>query len=474
MESFSHILFANMFSFGSEIHLKHILKTGRLMDQSSSHNLIVPPDISIGYIFAQIIAERFNLSLITNGHSAALKLTNQKYSCGKLNVTRFPQFIYPVQTFGGLVPSLHLWNCFRNPPHELGKTKKLPVFVQKETPLFNSLTVPNPKKKYESNWNFKIFTDPFDLWTWLVLTVTLVLLSTVVSISTSHGFFITFLSSVAALLDNEIRQFTDSKLYVIWLFTTLLIVDFYSGEITSQVIAPPEESYLTRFSDLQKNNYSIIFPHKGTLNAFNTSVRIMSKLPETSETTKALRSLLLTSKVIRRTVGNSFSESLTGNGKIAAVAGSPYTVWYAMTGSKFILTGKSGKLGNKRCHVGKDLINIVGKRFLVFTPPGSIPMGRAFQKFFASGIIPRWDQEGIWLLSAKRVQDRTQVISTTSIATESTMVKSLSMQGKILTIFLLWALCLVMCCLSLTYEIAMIRWPICRKSKIHIINKINP
>lgn len=79
-------------------------------------------------------------------------------------------------------------------------------------------------------------------------------------------------------------------------------------------------------------------------------------------------------------------------------------------------------------------------------------MGKAFQRLIATGVIPRWDREGNWLTYADRVQDRVRIISDTKFAKKDATAKTLSMNGKIITIFLLWLFCLATCCASLAFE----------------------
>lgn len=81
-----------------------------------------------------------------------------------------------------------------------------------------------------------------------------------VSNSTRRGFSTTFISSLAALLDNHTRHLETSKVHLLWVFTTILIVDIYSGSITSEVIAPPDDIQFTKTGKLKAENYIIIFP----------------------------------------------------------------------------------------------------------------------------------------------------------------------------------------------------------------------
>lgn len=452
MGTFPPFLLANILAFGSEIYIKNVLESARLRDQSAKLYPVIPPDFAINYVFGQLIAERFNLTLITNDHPLFKATSKQGRTCGSLVMTPFPQLVFPVHVFGGIQNIENLQNCFKGPTENSHKVEGHPIFVRKENLLYNFAYCFEPKKQYESNWNFKIFTDPFDIRIWFSISTLLLLVSIVVSITTRQDFCTTFLCSLAALLDNEIRHLKNSKLYILWLFTTLLIVDLYSGAITSQVIAPPEYSRLTKFSQLEANNFSMILPHQSVHNSVSAAARVMRNFSGTTENVKILERLLPGSKVITRKDGDSFYKSLTGSKNVAALAGSNYAVWYATTGTRLVAQGGSANHRGKRCHVGEELVNVIGARFIVLIPPGSTLMAKVFQRLIAAGIIPRWDQEGNWLMYADRVQDRAKIISKIKFAKEVTTVKTLSMDGKIITVFLLWILCVTACCTTLAFE----------------------
>lgn len=454
MSQFPRFLFINLLGLGNQGDLEFFLRKGRLRDQSTEFHQTLPPDFTMNYIVGNLIAEIFNLTLITDTHPLVTNDSGRHWNCCQIVVTNFPQLISPVQTFGGLVESLKLWNCFYNSTVLATDTTEHPVFVKKESYLYNFVYCSVRRTKFESTWNFRIFMDPFDVWTWLALSMLLLWVSTVVSISTRYGLFLTFLSCLASLLDNEMRRFSGSKLYVLWLFATLLIVDFYSGAITSEVIAPPEEIRLTSLSDLEEQNFSLIFPHPNPADEVNISVSRNDEYLYEKENFKILKRLMKRSQVISG-LSDLFWETLTGDNPIAAVLGYCYALWFASLGNGFISNHISKKVQNKKCHVGLEMVDVVGERFLVFTPPRSVEMASMFSKLEASGIIPRWDQEAKLLMYAGRVQDRSKVISRTMMAKELETVHKLQLEGKMLTIFYLWALGIILSCNFASHEILM-------------------
>lgn len=371
-------------------------------------------------------------------------------------MTTFPQIISHVDTFGGLAEALEVWNCFYH-TNTHGITE-LPVFVKKESPLYNFAYCSIPIKQFGSEWNFRIFTDPFDTWAWVVLLGLLILVSFAISISTHHNFLTTLFSALGALLDNEIRHITKSRLYILWLFTTLLINDFYSGAITSRVIAPADEIRLRKLADLEKNNFSIIFPHQIPSNAINVSIRVPRKSAYARENFRILRKFMKSSTILSVRVDDSFWRTLADSENVATILGYCYALFNAGVANKLISESRSEETRNKRCHVGQEMVDIAGERYLVFIPPGSILMARAFQILIASGIIPRWDQEAIWLMYADRVQDRAKIISRTRMAEEKFTFRTLRVEGKIVTIFLLWIVCVIVCSVMLTCELLVDCW----------------
>lgn len=292
MDIFPSFLFVNLIGYGTEAFQKHLLEKGKLRDQSSTLYSAIPPDFSISYILGKIIAERFNLTLITNDHPIVKNITSQGHKCGNMVMTRFPQIIFPVHVFGGVETSEQILNCFQEPRANSPNVQEKPVFVRKQDILYNFAYCSVPKKEHESTWNFKIFTDLFDVGVLVSLSILLALVSLGVSISTRRSFSTTFLYAFVVLLDNEIRHLKNAKLYILWLFNTFLIVDFYSGAISSQVIAPPKDTQPTKFSQLQENNFSIIFPHKAIHNAFSSSARTMRNFSGTTKSIKILEGLL--------------------------------------------------------------------------------------------------------------------------------------------------------------------------------------
>lgn len=103
--------------------------------------------------------------------------------------------------------------------------------------------------------------------------------------------------------------------------------------------------------------------------------------------------------------------------------------------------------------MGDELVDS-GERYFVILPPRSGLLSRAFQKLLASGIMQRWEDEGNSIAVSERVQDRTRVKSKTRIINDDNVSPiALAMEGKMLTVFLVWAICILGCMACLLSEI---------------------
>lgn len=100
---------------------------------------------------------------------------------------------------------------------------------------------------------------------------------------------------------------------------------------------------------------------------------------------RILGKLMKTSAVLPTRVDDSFLKTLTEVKNTASVIG--------YCPNKFISTHTSGNNKNKRCYVGKEMINVV------FTPPGTVQLAKVYQKLLTSGLVKRWEQGAIWLMA---------------------------------------------------------------------------
>lgn len=407
------------------------------------YNFPVPHAFAMTYILGNILARYFNSTLIA---------TDNPNLAHEIN-SAFPRMMGIVHVFSAGFNPRKIWKqfyvnkAFKMQEHETTE------FVVRDSIELNFAYCSVPKDKWNSPWDFFIFTDPFDMPTWFVLSVLLVLVTLIVSYSTGHGILKTFMSTLAALLDNEVTHIVNSKLYVLWLFMTLLIFDFYSGEITSKVTAPPEPEDMTMLSELQDHNYSIIFPYSVAADEIQFTVEQRRRMDCVNRNFEIISKLLPRSRTQSMFVGDGLHKYIARNGQVAAFATWASAMWAATRGSDYIARNKSDKLvTGKTCKIGKHLIPN-GEKFVGFTPPGSTQLAKLFRRLQGSGITNRWYQESTEKLHSFRVQDRVKVKGRCSILKEPIPFKPLCMVGKAVSIFLLWVVCLTFCGLALTSEL---------------------
>lgn len=442
------IVYDDQYNMSSQADLENtLLNHGRLRDQHSYYSTAIMPDYPIFYIVGNILATYFNASLITVGHPL--------YSERKM---KYPQIAREVSVFSGFMQAGTVCNhlnssVIKDKSFGLSCTEP-PVFKNMEPKLYNFLYCATPKRRRGSPWDFSMFIVPFDKWTWVGLLLLLVLMSLVLSISNRRGYLATFLSALATLLDNEMTQIRNSKLYILWLFVSLLLFKFYSGDVTSEVIAPPEEYRLEKFSDLEKQNYRFVFPDK------MSSVAVTRKIVHLNSMKFHNSDLAIVSRLLEAAKVASLKTYLTEFEKnhCASFFMWSHAIMVTSRINSYISAKNLNKNANaKKCHVGKELFN-TGETLYLFTPPGSIRMGKLFEKVLQSGIFERWQKELNGMALSTRVQDRARVKSRASLAKEDVQLEKLRMEGKTLTIFLLWTFCLLACLLAFLCEIIICSW----------------
>ncbi len=113
------------------------------------------------------------------------------------------------------------------------------------------------------------------------------------------------------------------------------------------------------------------------------------------------------------------------------------------------LANQKGKF-EVTCHIGKKLIPVNSFNYLIL-PPNNEIVFRVYQNFFDSGVYRRWEDDTIALSLSSRVQERSKVKSPTVDGEHS--VTSLKLERRIAKMFLLWAMCLVVCMIAFICEL---------------------
>lgn len=456
MSVFSHMMAAEERKFvlfdsytGRQRDLEYALSNfGRIRDNYEdgvrNRNLAsqLPPAL---YVIGEIMASTVNATLITKDHP-------------EYKMDKHPMILPILEVFDiGERTVEHYWSIFWSNRTTTGA--QMPEFLRISTVSFNLAYCAIPKEERESIWNFSIFTKSFDIQTWLCLVISLILISILVNSSSSSPIFF---SSLSALLSPGISaqrsRWKYSQLFVLRMMSSLVVVNFYSGEMTSKVISPPPEEKLAGVEDLESHNYSLIFLQTLSMNIVNATTLALSSKTFVHKDTITLARLM--SKNVFPDLSSAFQnffQIFTGVDNVATINLWPYAMLVANTANELITRlsaeGKENFPGEgKTCHVGERLIS-TGEMFFGYLPPGHRKLIRRSQILLGSGIISRWQKELFGMLHSRRVQDRIKVVSPTDMLDEvDTQERPLGLDGKIVTIFLLWAICLAISAACFLFE----------------------
>lgn len=394
------------------------------------------PSAGTVFIFANLvkaIASGVNGSLITRGHPEFL------------NWNAHPTIIPGLNLFDCCNRTMkHVWNAYYNRASNESVIDK-PHFVKIPETHFNLMYCGVPQRKLESVWNFLIFTHSFDFPSWVCLILSLIM---VTRLSNSRY---PFFSNLAVLITPAAVSTSrrPSKLFVLWMMACLVVVTYYTGEMTSEVISPTPEETMTSITDLKDNEYSVICSDRITQGIVNGTVQALSAASFVSKETFILADLMRESG--KDQDYDIFYEKMISQDKIAHVNMWPFILRYTSLAND--LLEPMGKFPrDKKCYIGKRMVK-AGEMFYGFLPPGGLELARIFQYLLGAGIVSRWESEFHGLASAIRVQDRVRILGPTRLLEETESFVVLTLSGKILTIFLLWMVFIFLCTACLLLEV---------------------
>ncbi|CAL8087572.1 unnamed protein product [Orchesella dallaii] len=331
-----------------------------------------------------------------------------------------------------------------------------------------------PSVKLEKSWNLKILLNAFDFYIWLNLLISITLIATVLHVGAGFRmewkrlrFLLIFHSVTIALISigpsiGGCSQFLrKSGLFVMWMFMCIVFVNYYSGSITSQLISPPEEDKMTTLSHVVKRNYSPIFNDYYHIQIVKDTV---AKYSSDGKSLGVLKEILNMNKIMDRTKNNSFIFNRTDYIRTLAYGKKtvifymwPYVIRDIDETNRLIADEEPVAFKRRRCYLGKYVLD-AGQVYFGIGPPGSERLKNVFQVMFQTGIYSYWIQEVCYIMFAKRVQDRNKVLSPTHIKNDfDSEVNPLQMEGKVLTVFFLWGVCLVGCVLFYGVELVSYR-----------------
>lgn len=448
----------------------------RMRDISSTSSPIFPH-----IILAALLAELVNKTIFSK---ATFDSKFRNHSAGYPVVHPFIQLFDPKPG-----KSLYqLYNYFHNREREQRDVEPL-KFVHFRTLGYNFGYCDVQKVSSYGDFSILLIFKTADFTVWIYLLLSIALISVVISIKpeaylTSYPELIATLSVLLSAGFSGVLNVKRSPLFVLWMYMCVVMVTYYSSSMTSVLIRPPADDKMTRLSDLQIKNYSLVFDrNRFELNSLKGRItRILNHMQvfETNSKSKFLETFHILNELLNRTVfvktygGIPVLASSTSlpSGLRHAVIASWAQVMYFITRAQAVASEQDVKDGKRRiCRVGEKLF-LQTKYFYGFAPPGSAAIQEKFNLLMAQGVVQRWMSESVAITSAPRVQKRIQVKSPTQLAEQLPPPKPLEIEGKIKNVFVLWAMCLGNCAVAFLLEMVVRKFKmgclnfnrICRKS----------
>lgn len=230
------------------------------------------------------------------------------------------------------------------------------------------------------------------------------------------------------------------------MLATQILCTFYTGIMSSHVISPSLEETLSNLVALDRHNYSMI--GEGTPGWIN----ILKSTPYVLKGKVSVLRSIYENNPLRQLNRSEIVQELAEKNKVAVLRLWPYALGSANQMNDLIASGKISPYQKKKCYVDEELIP-TQEVFFALTQPGSQSMGWAHRRLISSGIMFRWLKENMWLASSPRVQDRARIPSPTKILHPLESIDSLRMDGRVVTIFMLWIACLAVCLLGFMLEV---------------------
>lgn len=327
------------------------------------------------------------------------------------------------------------------------------------------------KKEKYSVWQFTIFTSPFDSWSWASLLITFLFVVTLASFSVLNGnpeinSQVEILPAWSALLTLGTHKLGGrSYLFLLWMGACLVLVTFYMGTIQSLLITPMEDDVMKEFRELKERNYTLIVS-KSLERWQQGLISYLNSIPFSQEGQIIKELLEGGSQVLNES--DVYAHLFVKRGKWVTM-GPWYVVHrYVWVGRKLLglldlaleykidnmqqIIDNNGLILGRRCYVGTELIGF-GVDHYAFVGPESYRFAVAFQRLVHAGIFQRWEHEEHALIHSQRVQDRVRIKSPKKfLEIKNRSIKALEMEGKMVTIFLLWSFCILLTILAFCVE----------------------
>ncbi|CAL8127417.1 unnamed protein product [Orchesella dallaii] len=302
---------------------------------------------------------------------------------------------------------------------------------------FNFIYCSTPAVKVQNIWDLKIIFHAFKRNVWAALWFNLLIYAVILSKTYRlqdmlSAVFALFTSLLSGNANFGLKHLKRSVLFTVWMLTSMLLSDYFTGSMTSLLVKPLEEDVMTKLSHLVQRNYTLIFPAilPTVFQLVSVSVygRVQSDYSERvnlpfQQTTDMgmLHKILGRNETYNKLGTGIFLQEIYYGARKATLGPWPYCMLIYNRVMGFI---KIKQLSQKRknrivrhCHIGKELIPS-GGLFWGFFPPSNQKLMETFQTFQEAGIHSYWITEFYGMGFANKVQERSKIKSPTSIAVE--------------------------------------------------------
>lgn len=338
-------------------------------------------------------------------------------------------------------------------------TGKIPRFVQTNFSHISVADYPSLsfatcqiRQMQGSSSPLDLIRNTADHFVWLCLVISIIGTSLLVKVNFSIDFSLSILTTLSVVISPGISGSSlHSKLFLLWTFTSLLLVTYYGGSLTSVIMKPPPDKRASTFLDLEKYGYLPIFDnlvaHKLVKENINHRLYWSRKYKNFKNShlqnkLKIFKSLVSSSTIIRHHYLN-MNEEVANKRKLALFGNAGKTIRLCNFWNKYF---KQKGYNEKRCYISQELYMDGMFHFYISSERGRL--AGIVVALAESGLVDRLFLEHRHMLTFERVQDRSRFISMTKLVEEVDEVKPLRLSdGKFINVFILWAICWA-CCIA--------------------------
>lgn len=353
--------------------------------------------------------------------------------------------------------------------------QELPTISLVKSESFNFYYSDIPKHLKMSLWKFSLFTDPFENTTWILLSTCFTIIAAILIMCNCKSeradlILLLLFSATLQLGTNALPK--KSGLFLMWLGTSMLFVFIYSGEVTSTLIRPPQDAIMTEITEVFERKYKLYVTRPAALQVW----KVTSEFMKPNSKIRNMMDYFVQNAIVDgsdasvHSGSNDFLKKLVfSDEKVFTMRSWIYSLQLMQQGNQIIQTeAKTNREKARICYLGQELINF-DETFFVTFPPSNKKLGKGYQLLFQTGMVNRLMDEVHGGLASTRVQNRTQILSRTKLAMDQVTYVSLKMEGKIITVFLLWVFCVIICMLVVGGERVHFRFVGSGTVMVHII-----